>query len=321
MIQTSGDILAQTLRFQIPSELFIRLRPSLQRLRAMGPTRQIRLPCLVILALLSPVTATAQNWNEPWADPYDRPPRVDVSGSAGFLVPTDWSDLVLLGSISSVSGVLEQVLVRDVRVEPATVYDGYATYWRGNYGFRVHGGFSSGSLVIGGTPPGDNERTSVDVETWLYDVRGAIGLIDYKPSRWVWPYAFVGFGGITYNLSRTVSPPLLTFIERTPSRRNERGDIVIAEETGSQFVLAVDELGLETVFAVNFGVGTDFRVPLGPVGLGLRVEVSDHVSPSPLGLSILQTGPAGAFTSQTDVRFGFVHHLRASAGLVVYLGR
>jgi hypothetical protein len=290
----------------------------------MGHTRQVRLSCLLVLALLSPVTATAQNWNEPWADPYDRPPRVDVSGSAGFLVPTDWSDLVLLGSISSVSGVLEQVLVRDVRVEPSTVYDGYATYWRGNYGFRVHGGFSSGSLVIGDTPIFGDERTTVDVETWMYDVRGAIGLIDYKPSRWVWPYAFVGFGGITYNLSRTVSPPLLTFIERAPPRRNgrnERGDIIVAEDDGNQFVLAVDELGLETVFAVNFGVGTDFRVPLGPVGLGLRFEVSDHVSPSPLRLSILQTGPGGGFSSQTDVGFGFVHHLRASAGLVIYLGR
>jgi hypothetical protein len=285
----------------------------------MGPTCQIRLSCLVLLVLFMPVVATAQNWNEPWADPYDRPPRVDISGSAGFLVPTDWSDLVLLGSISSVSGVLEQVIVRDVRVEPSTVYDGYATYWRGNYGFRVHGGYSKGSLVIGGTPTGD-DRPSVDVETWLYDVRGAIGLVDYTPTRWVWPYAFIGLGGITYNLSRTVSPPLLTFIERTPTRRNDRGDIIIAEDNGNQFVLAVDELGLETVLALNFGVGTDFRIPLGPVGLGVRFEVSDHVSPSPLRLSILETG-RGGFSTQTDVRFGFVHHLRAAAGLVIYLGR
>ena len=293
----------------------------------MGPARQIWFPFVVALMLLSSTTATAQDWKEPWADPYDRPPRVDVSGSAGFLVPTDWSNLVLLGSISSVSGILEQVLVRDIRVEPSTVYDGNATYWRGKYGFRVHGGYSKGSLEIGGTPDtlqsrtGGDDRTSVDVETWLYDVRGAIGLIDYKPSRWVWPYVFLGFGGITYNLSRTVSPPLLTFIERTPSRRNERGDIVVAEDTGSQFVLAVDELGLETVFAVNFGAGTDVRIPLGPVGIGLRVEVSDHVSPSPLSLSILHMSPVGGLMSQTDVRFGYVHHLRAAAGLVIYLGR
>jgi len=291
----------------------------------MGPSRPIWLPSCVALVLLSPLPATAQNWNEPWADSYDRPARVDVSGSAGRLVPTDWSDLVLLGSISSVSGILEQVLVRDIRVEPATVYDGNVTYWRGRYGFRVHGGYSKGSLVIGGTPDTLQSRTGderpTNVKTYIYDLRGAIGLIDYKPRRWVWPYVFVGLGGITYDLSRTITPPLLTFVGRTPEFRNARGDIVVREDNGSQFVLAVDELGLETVLAVNFGAGTDLRIPLGPVSVGLRAEVSDHVSPSPLKLSILHMSSFGGLTSQTDVRFGYVHHLRAAAGLVIYLGR
>jgi hypothetical protein len=48
----------------------------------------------------------------------DRPPRVDLSASTGLLMPTDWSDLVLLGSLCSASGVL----VRDLQVEPRTVF-------------------------------------------------------------------------------------------------------------------------------------------------------------------------------------------------------
>ena len=54
---------------------------------------------LVVLALV-PASSIAQDWSQPWADPQDRPPRVDISASAGFLMPTRWTDLVLLGSIS-----------------------------------------------------------------------------------------------------------------------------------------------------------------------------------------------------------------------------
>jgi hypothetical protein len=230
-------------------------------------------------------------------------------------MPTDWSDLVLLGSLSSASGVLEQVLVRDVRVEPSAVYSGAVTYWTGRYGFRAHAARAASSLTIGG------EELQVNLDTWLYDVRGAIGLSEYRPERWIWPYVFVGFGGITYDLDRTISPPLLTFIERGPSRSGGRSDLVLVEENGRQFLLAVDELNLETVFAFNIGAGTDFRVPLGSAGVGLRLEVSDHVAASPLGLRIHEFSRFGVPASDTAVRFGRVHHLRATAGLVVQIGR
>jgi hypothetical protein len=248
----------------------------------------------------------------PWSDPRDRPPRVDLSASAGFLMPSDWSDLVLLGSLSSSSGVLEQVLVRDVRIEPGRVFGAAATYWRGRYGFRVHAARSESSLSFGG-----DDFASVDLDTWFYDVRGAIGMIEYNPGRWVWPYAFFGFGGITYDLARSVSPPLLTFIERGPPGRS---DVIVADD-GRQFLLAVDELALETVFAFNFGAGTDFRIPLGPGGIGVRLEVSDHVSASPLGLRLHQLSGFGVPASDVAVPFGHVHHLRATAGLVLQLGR
>jgi hypothetical protein len=292
----------------------------------MKPMSRGRLPFFVFvyLAVLLPAVSSAQDWGEPWSDPRDRPPHVDFSGSVGFLGTTDWSDLVLLGSISPVSGVLEQVLVRDLRVKAATAFDGSVTYWRGKYGFRTHVGFSKSSLVIGGTPltmPGSDDRLSVDVDTWLYDVRGAIGFMEYDPHRWIWPYGFVGFGGVTYNLSRPISPPLLTFVEHSPSIPQNSGDrIVIVDDGGHQFVLAVNELGSETEFAFNFGIGTDFRIPMGRSGVGLRLEASDHVSSSPLSLDIHDLGSFGVAPSDTAVRFGLIHHFTLSAGLVVHIG-
>jgi opacity protein-like surface antigen len=280
----------------------------------MLPTSPRFLSLLVGCALLSATPASAQDWSQPWADPQDRPPRVDVSASIGFLAPTDWSDLVLLGSISSSSGILEQVLVGDLRVEPDREFGGAVHYWRGRYGFRVEGGFSSSSVR------GD-ERLSVDVDTWLYNFGGAIGFLEYAPDRWVWPYAFVGVGGVTYDLARRIAPPLTTFIERSPPRADGRRDLVIVDDDSSEFLLAVDELDTETVFALNFGVGTDFRIPLGPAGVGLRLELADHVTSSPVGLRVGALRRSGALTSDTGVEFGPVHHFRASAGFVLQFGR
>lgn len=292
----------------------------------MHPTRSSLVPLLLVAALLIPSPLTAQDWSQPWADPQDRPGRVDVGASLGFLAPTDWSDLVLLGSISSASGVLEQILVRDLRVEPDKEFGGAVTYWKGRYGFRVQGGFSSSSVAIGGPLPaasgGLNEgAVSVDVDTWLYDLGGAIGFVEYEPRLWVWPYAFVGIGGVTYDLARRVSPPLATFIERGPPRSDGRRDVVIVDDNSREFLLAIDELDTETVFALNFGVGTDFRIPLGPAGIGLRLELADHVTSSPIGLRVSNLRRSGALASDTGVEFGPVHHFRASAGFVLQFGR
>jgi hypothetical protein len=278
------------------------------------------------LALSLPPLASGQDWDQPWSDSRDRPPRVDINASVGVLVPTDWSDLVLLGSIGSFSGVLEQVVVRDLQVEPATVWDGAATYWRGRYGFRAHVGLSRSSLRIGGasleqTGTGLDRPTSVDLDTWFYDVRGAIGFVDYRPDRRVWPYGFIGFGGITYDLTQTVTPPLLTFIEGGRRPITDGGNVIIVADDGRQFVLAVGELKLETVFALNVGVGADFRIPIGDAGLGIRFEASDTIAPSPLGFRVRELGGLGGLSSDIIVDFGFVHHLRVGAGMVVQLGR
>jgi len=288
----------------------------------------IPLRLLACLVVIPPCAASAQDdWSRPWADSYDRPARVDVSASIGFMAPTDWSDLVLLGTLSSVTGVLEQVLVRDLRVDPETEYDGAVTYWRGRYGFRVQAGFSSSSVVFGGPvttaeqPSAPGAPVNIGVDTWMYDVRGVVGLVDYAPKTWAWPYAFFGLGGITYDLERRISPPLLTFIERSRTLPNGNIDTIVVADRDRDFLLSVDELGLETVFAFSIGIGADFRIPLGAGALGVRVEASDHLAPSPVSAHIAELRHAGFLTNDTGVGFGLVHHLRVAAGVVVQVGR
>ena len=287
-------------------------------------TPRLVLACCFAVLAAPPRSAAAQDWGQPWSDPRDRPPRIDLNVSAGVLAPTDWSDTVILGSISPFAGVLEQVLVRDLRVKPDSVFGGAVTYWQDRYGFRVHSALSRSALIVGaplGTPDAAGELRAADINTWFYDVRGAIGLREYSPARRVWPYVFFGFGGITYDLDRTITPPLLTFIQRPGSATGDSADIVIVEDDGREFLLSIDELGLETVFAVNFGAGTDLRIPLGGAGVGLRLEVSDHIAHSPVGLRVRELNGTGGLSSASAVRFGLVHHLRVSAGLVVQIGR
>jgi opacity protein-like surface antigen len=149
-----------------------------------------------------------------------------------------------------------------------------------------------------------------------YDIGGAVGLIDYRPHRWVWPYVFAGIGGVTYDLSQTVDPPLGVFIQRAPS--GGQNQIVLARDRTD--VIAIDELGLESKLAFNIGLGTDFRIPLGAAGVGLRFEASDSIHESPLNIRITDVN---AVSQGRDglVNFGAVHNLRASAGIVLQFGR
>ena len=273
--------------------------------------------CSVLAALVVLDITPAAAQYDPFAI-YPGPRRVDISASGGFLLSSDWSDLVLLGSVSSVTGVFEQVLARDVVVDPGPVFDGAVTYWEGRYGFRAHGGFARSCLAAGrtcGEARFGGTSGTVDVDTWIYDVGGAIGLVDYERGRIVWPYVFLGFGGVTYNLEQTVGPPL-TFIER---RAPATGALIVTTEP-DQMLIALEELGIETRFAMNLGIGTDFRIPLAGGGVGIRLELSDHIHRSPIDIEIANLEgfrPA----RETQVDFGYVHNLRAAAGLVVHFGR
>jgi opacity protein-like surface antigen len=270
---------------------------------------------VVFVTVVTPALAAAQ------LDQFNIPPgprRLDISGSGGFLLSTDWSDLVLLGSVSPVGGALEQILVRDLLVDPGPVYDATVTYWEGRYGFRARGGFAQSCLAVGRRCSDlrvGEASSSVNVDTWIYDVGGAVGLLDYRPNAWAWPYVFLGVGGITYNLDQGVSPPL-AFIER---QRTVDGRTVIVRDSSDQLLISIDELGVETQFALHLGFGTDFRIPLGPASLGVRLEVSDHVHNSPLHIQVVNVEQfVGA---DTRLNFGLVHNLRVAAGVVVQLGR
>ncbi len=261
--------------------------------------------------MLLPARASAQLLPDPWADSEDRPPRVDLSASFGVLVPTNWSTLVLLGSVSSGSGVVEQILARELRVEADQSYGGALTYWEGRYGLRFQGGYSKSALKISGAAP-------IGIKTWLYDVRGVIGALEYKPSRVVLPYGFVGVGGVTYDLAQTVTPPL-TFITQAPALPSAPNTIIVGDR-GRQFILSEEELGVKTVFALTFGAGTDIRVPIGPGGIGLRLEVSDHWTASPLDLRVTEL-TSGVTSYDSRVQFGAVHHLSATVGFILQIGR
>jgi hypothetical protein len=295
-------------------------------MRHVTTLKVLRIAVGVMLLCARP--SAGQGLPDLWADPLDRPPRFDFSFNVGADAATDWSDLVLLGSISPAFGVIEQVLVRDLRVEPDTQVSGAVTYWRGRYGFRAQAGRSRSRLVLGGQPvelsqPAVTPRlsNSIDLDTWSYDVRGVVGLIEYSPRAWVWPYASFGFGGITYLMDDSVAPPLLTFIERGRSGTANIDELTVVDRGGSEFLLAVDEVADETVFAFNLALGADLRLPIGGGGLALRLEGSDHIASSPVGLRIGQLRRSSVLASDAGATFGLVHHLRVAAGVVVFIGR
>ena len=283
----------------------------------------------VVASTMRPATTAAQDWSQPWADPLDRPARVDISVSGGVLMPTRWSDLVLLGSGTPAAGVLEQVLTRDIHVEPDTEFTAAATYWRSRYGLRVRGGFSRSSVSIAAvplasvspsTPPAHvgGAASSVGIDTWLYDLGLSIGFLEYEPKRVVWPYGFFGVGGITYDLKQAIAPPL-AFLEHPPSA--PLADTIIVTDNGHQFLLTTNTLSTETVFAFNLGLGTDFRIPLKSGGVALRLEVADHIAGSPLAFRVEELSSFGTVPIDTGSRYRLVHHLSATAGVVVQIGR
>ena len=283
----------------------------------------------VVALTMRPASAAAQDWSQPWADPLDRPARVDISVSGGVLMPTRWSDLVLLGSGTPARGVLEQVLTRDIHVEPDTEFTAAATYWRSRYGLRVRGGFSRSSVSIGSrplagvsfsTPPATavGAASSIGIDTWLYDLGLSIGFLEYEPRRVVWPYGFFGVGGITYDLKQVIAPPL-AFLEHPPSA--PPANTITVTDDGHQFLLTTNTLSTEAVFAFNLGLGTDFRIPLKSGGVALRLEVADHVAGSPLAFRVEELSSFGMVPIDTGSRYRLVHHLSATAGFVVQIGR
>jgi hypothetical protein len=282
------------------------------------------------LLALSPAWAAAQPGTlADWRDEPEGPTRLDIGVSSGMLFSTDWSDLVLLGATGPVGGVLQQILVRDLAVTPGPVFDATVTYWRGRYGARFHGAYSRSCLAVGATCPdlplavSPDDPTllgagAVDVRTWLFDVAGVIGFTEYRRAQWARPYGFLGLGAVVYHPDEPVLPPL-TFIDRPGVAPPVADPIVIIRDEATSYLLALQEVGLEPSLSVNFGIGTDLRLPLGGGGVGVRMELSDHITRSPLRGRLVPldgTGEAG----EVRFDFGHVHNLRFVAGLVLEFG-
>ena len=285
-------------------------------------TRLLVIPLAVVGLTFMPTDAAAQR--DPFTPPI-APTHVDISGSVGRQMSTDWSDLVLLGSVSPATGALEQVLARDMIVEPDTTFNGTVTYWEGRYGFRVHGAYSESCVAFGrhcgaraGPTTGLPVGNSVDVKITSVDIGGSVGLLDYRPNRWVLPYVFLGIGAVAYDLDQSITPQLNLFIERRGTASAQELEIRTQDRLN---IIAIDELGLETKFAFHFGVGTDLRVPLGPAGFGLRFEASDQIHASPLKIRVDDVDGRNFGRDGGDIDFAPVHNLRASVGVVIYIGR
>jgi hypothetical protein len=267
-----------------------------------------------------------------WEDDEERPRRLDVSLSAGRLLSSDWSDLVVLGTLG---GVVERVLLRDLAFAPGAAVDLAITYWEGRYGFRVHAGMARSCVAIGGdcdlVPaflggpdgaaliPGD-----IDADAWLLDIGGAVSLLRPGRDRDFRPFVFFGLGGVAYDLDGAVRFLLPTFIELggEPGRiaLDPDGNIVVIAD-GAPFLVSVDEPGFEVMFTGVLGLGADVRIPVGDGSLGLRFELADHVTRSPLDVRLAGLVDDFHFSRRDveDVRFDFgtVHNLRLNVGIVL----
>jgi hypothetical protein len=291
---------------------------------------------LLVLAMLGtagPLRGQEEGPPEPgWEDDEERPRRLDISLAAGRLLSSDWSDLVVLGTLG---GLVERVLVRDLAFAPGSAVDVAVTYWEGRYGFRVHAGMARSCVAIGGNcepipvflgrpddpalVPGD-----IDAAAWLLDIGGAVSLLRPGRDRDFRPFIFFGLGGVAYDLDGGVRFLLPTFIELggAPGRvaLDPDGNLIVVA-TGSPFLFSVDEPGFEVMFAGVLGIGADVRVPVGDGTVGLRFELADHVTRSPLNVRL--AGFVDDFhLSRRDVEdvrfdFGAVHNLRLNIGLVV----
>lgn len=292
--------------------------------------RSIVSRALASALLLSTAPAAAQQ-GDLWEE-YEGPRRLEISVSGGVFMSTDWSNLVFLEAVGAVGQTQQQVLLRQLHAPPEFGGTASVTYWKGRYGFRVHGGFVSSCVTTGNSCDGTStpdqttlERTEIGLNQWTYGVQGVIGLREFTPEQTFRPYLVIGAGGVTYDLDEPLSTVLPGPIERTEPTVIGNGDQTVVITDPSTFLFSMDEVGLATKFALNLGVGTDFRIPIGPGGLGLRLELTDNINQSPLSLRVARID-GGFFGHEFDgideIEFDrrSVHNWRLAAGLLFEFG-
>jgi hypothetical protein len=290
---------------------------------------------LAILVTIISSSASGLNAQQSWAFEKEepRPKRIDISFSTGVQLSTDWSDLVVLGTLG---GLVDRVLMPDLAFDAGRSFGLAVTYWEGRYGLRVNAGLAHSCLAVGAScgsfvmTRGDvaNNDTIVvrpiDADAYTLDISGIISFVgpgNRAPFR---PYIFFGAGGLAYKLDQAARLLLPSFVELggRPGRIGlDTDDRLTVIADASPFLVSVDEPGSEVLFAGVFGLGTDFRVPVGEAFLGLRFEVADYISRSPLQVRLAGLVDDFRFTSSEleEVRFdfGLVHTPRISVGLVL----
>jgi len=293
----------------------------------------------LLLTALLPAALTAQGFPDENTDPFGRrngPPHFDITFGAGAFASSDWSDLVLLSAGPAGTGAFNQIVLRDFAVLPGPAIDAAATYWRGRLGVRFHAAFSPSCISTGtscdddrpenGEEPRVFRQRAADIDTWIFDVNGVIGLREYDESRTFFPYALVGFGVVSFNPDdgEGLPPDFLVGGIPTDPVNGERIIIILDDATTA---LVVDELGFETVIAVTLGIGTHLRIPIGSGSVGLRLELADHISPSPLNARIIRIGDDDDFFDindpnavVADLNRRAVHNVRFVAGIVLDIG-
>lgn len=278
---------------------------------------------LGITLALAPGGLRGQDVWDDWDNPYAGQPRsLSVAVMGGTYWSTPWSDLVVLGTITG-RGAVEQVLLRQVQVNPGPMVGASLTYRRGRAGARIQAAYSHSCLAIAGSCDPASFATGsqipqpqqrINVRTWMADVDGEVSLVPARSGQWARPYLLVGAGGVVYDPAGTAAQLLPQFLDYgSGTARTAGSEVTVDFPDAGQVVVDVQGAGLQTVFSVVLGAGTDLRVPIRNGGFGLRFQVADHIAASPLRVRVAR----GLGNQLSDLNFGAIHNIRLSAGAVV----
>jgi len=288
--------------------------------------QRFRIAVPILLLLAAPLSAQQP---DPFK-PYDGPRRLELSVTAGYFWSSDWSNLVMFESIGAVGDEARRVLMPSLASAPGAGGQAAITYWKGRLGFRLAASYSESCITAeprcgsnrpaptaGGSP--GIAPTEVSLKTYSYGVQGVVGMSEYSEDQWFRPYFLVGFGGVTFDPSENV-PSFLT----GQLVRDDGVETVLTGAPG-QYAFTIDQAGLESRFSVALGLGTDLRLPVGPGGLSVRLEVADYISQSPLGVRLTRLNSGSLLDSnenldQVDLGVGAVHNVRGQVGLAIEFG-
>lgn len=291
-----------------------------------------RLAATALLLLASALPTRAQNlWDLDWDDRPLGPRSLSFEFAGGLTYSTDWNQNVVLANLDF-GDRFEQVLLRQVSVDPAFLFAGSVTYRRGRGGARLQFGFSHSCLAVNGRCSRSGVVDSVfiplhevDVNTYSADIDGEVSLVDPEKVRWARPFIVFGLGGVVYDPGGNAAQLLPIFLDaRGSTIEVNDGNIAVVNFPTGALLVTFDGLGLKSVLSFVLGIGTDIRIPFSDgSGIGLRLQVADHIANSPFKVRVagVQRGFGGRFDNEpTEFDFGSIHNVRLTVGLHVDVG-